>query len=139
MGKTVIFIIIVCVLFVIWSACVLGARADEQMQEIMSKEQKKKKEEVDMTKERTCSRCGMPTGNTYYKIDICARSNGPSATTEAFSYNLAESLRRANSQETVYCKNCKNKIEQYMRMDIRRVMTESWIRPPVKKQPKKGE
>ena len=131
-------IIIICVLFTAWSACVLGARADERLQKIMEEE---KKEEIDMMKERTCSRCGMPTGDTYYKIDICARSNGPSATTEAFSYNLMESLKRANSQEIVYCKSCKNKIEQYMRMDIRRVMRESGIkrRPPVEKPPKKGE
>lgn len=35
MGKTVIFIIIACVLIVVWSACVMAARADEKLREIM--------------------------------------------------------------------------------------------------------
>lgn len=44
MGKTVIFIIIACVLIVVWSACVMAARADEKLREIM--DDKKEPEDV---------------------------------------------------------------------------------------------
>ena len=50
MDKTVIFIVIViiCVLFTVWSACVMAARADEQLREITDdkKEPEEKEEET---------------------------------------------------------------------------------------------
>ena len=60
MDKTVIFIVIViiCALFTVWSACVMAARADEQLREIMDDKKEPKEKEEDMTKQRTCKRCG---------------------------------------------------------------------------------
>ena len=136
---TIIIITVVCMFFTVWSLCVAEKNADEQMREIMEKRQEGK--EKDMAIQRTCDRCGMPTGDTYYEINIYARSDGQSATAEALAHNLSKGMKRMNGQEAVYCKSCKNKIEQYMKMDIRRIMTESGIRerPPVDKPPKKGE
>lgn len=48
MGKTVIFIIIACVLIVVWSACVMAARADEQLREITYDKKEPEEEEEDM-------------------------------------------------------------------------------------------
>lgn len=141
MGKTVIFIIIACVLIVVWSACVMAARADEQLREITDDKKEPEEKEEDMTKQRTCKRCGMPTGATYYKININAECDRAGATTEQFSYNLSKALAQANSPEDVYCRSCVDKIENYMKMDIGKIMNESVIRtrPPVEKPPKKGK
>lgn len=50
MDKTVIFIVIViiCVLCTVWSACVIAARADEQLREITydKKEPEEKKRKI---------------------------------------------------------------------------------------------
>ena len=140
-GKSIAIIIIVCILLTVWSACVIGARADEQLREIAYDEKGTERKEKDMAIQRTCDRCGMPTGSTYYKIDIYAKSDAPLAETEALAHNLWKSIEGMNNQEAVYCKECKNKIEQYMRMDISRVIRESKIRrrPKVEKSPKKGE
>ena len=115
MGKTVIFIIIACVLIVVWSACVMAARADEKLREIMDDKKEPEEKEEDMTKQRTCKRCGMPTGATYYKININAKCDRAGATTEQFSYNLSKTLAQANSPEDVYCRSCVDKIENYMK------------------------
>lgn len=98
MGKMVIFIIIACVLFVVWSACVIAARADEKLREITDDKKEPEEKEEDMTKQR-------------------------------------------NSPEDVYCRSCVDKIENYMKMDIGKIMNESVIRtrPPVEKPPKKGK
>lgn len=45
--KIIIFIIIACTLFVAWSLCIVGASADEQMDEIMEKWKDEKKKGVD--------------------------------------------------------------------------------------------
>ena len=136
MDKTVIFIVIViiCVLCTVWSACVMAARADKQLREITY-------DKKDMTKQRTCKRCGMPTGATYYKININAECDRAGAITEQFSYNLSKTLTQANSPEDVYRRRCVDKIENYMKMDIGKIMNESVIRtrPPVEKPPKKGK
>lgn len=54
MDKTVIFIVIVIifVLFTVWSACVMAARADEQLREITDdkKEPEEKRGRYDETK-----------------------------------------------------------------------------------------
>ena len=141
MGKRVIFIIIACVLFVVWSACVVAARADEQLREIENDKKEPEEKEEDMAKQRTCERCGMPTGATYYKININAECDGEGATTEQFCYNLSKTLTQANSQEAVYCRSCIDKIENYMKMDMRKIMNESAIRTrsPVEKPLKKGK
>ena len=143
MDKTVIFIVIViiCVLFTVWSACVMAARADEQLREITDDRKEPEEKEEDMTKQRTCKRCGMPTGATYYKININAECDRAGATTEQFCYNLSKTLKQANSPEDVYCRSCVDKIENYMKMDIGKIMNESAIRtrPPVEKPPKKGK
>ncbi len=54
MDKTVIFIVIViiCVLFTVWSACVMAARADEQLREITDDKKEPEEKEEDMTKQR---------------------------------------------------------------------------------------
>ena len=72
MDRTVIFfvVVIICVLCTVWSACVMAARADEQLREITHDKKEPEEKEEDMTKQRTCKRCGMPTGATYYKINI---------------------------------------------------------------------
>ena len=143
MDKTVIFIVIViiCVLFTVWSACVMAARADEQLREITDDKKEPEEKEEDRTKQRTCKRCGMPTGATYYKININAECDRAGATTEQFCYNLSKTLTQANSPEDVYGRSCADKIENYMKMDIRKIMNESVIRtrPPVEKPPKKGK
>ena len=56
MDKTVIFIVIViiCVLCTVWSACVMAARADEQLREITYDKKEPEEKEEDMTKQRTC-------------------------------------------------------------------------------------
>lgn len=52
MGKMVIFIIIACALIVVWSACVMAARVDEKLREIMDdkKEPEEKRGRYDETK-----------------------------------------------------------------------------------------
>ena len=53
MDKTVIFIVIViiCVLVTVWSACVMAARADEQLREITDdKKEPEKRGRYDETK-----------------------------------------------------------------------------------------
>ena len=143
MDKTVIFIVsvIICVLVTVWSACVMAARADKQLREITYDKKEPEEKEEDMTKQRTCKRCGMPTGATYYKININAECDRAGATTEQFSYNLSKTLTQANSPEDVYRRRCVDKIENYMKMDIGKIMNESVIRtrPPVEKPPKKGK
>lgn len=91
MDKTVIFIVIViiCVLCTVWSACVMAARADEQLREI-----------------------------TYDKININAECDRAGATTEQFCYNLSKTLTQANSPENVYCRSCVDKIEKYINCDM---------------------
>lgn len=143
MDKTVIFIVIViiCVLCTVWSACVMAARADKQLREITYDKKEPEEKEEDMTKQRTCKQCGMPTGATYYKININAECDRAGAITEQFSYNLSKTLTQANSPEDVYRRRCVDKIENYMKMDIGKIMNESVIRtrPPVEKPPKKGK
>lgn len=80
-------------------------------------EEPEEKEE-DMTKQRTCKRCGMPTGATYYKININAECDRAGATTEQFCYNLSKTLTQANSPEDVYCRSCVDKIEKYINCDM---------------------
>ena len=120
MDKTVIFIVIViiCVLVTVWSACVMAARADEQLREITDDKKEPEEKEEDMTKQRTCKRCGMPTGATYYKININAECDRAGATTEQFCYNLSKTLTQANSPEDVYCRSCVDKIEKYINCDM---------------------
>lgn len=50
MDKTVIFIVIViiCALFTVWSACVMAARADEQLREIMDDKKEPKEKELSL-------------------------------------------------------------------------------------------
>ena len=36
--KIIIFIVVICTLFVVWSLCVVGASADEQLKRICDKE-----------------------------------------------------------------------------------------------------
>lgn len=120
MDKIVIFIVIViiCVLVTVWSACVMAARADEQLREITEEKKEPEEKEEDMTKQRTCKRCGMPTGATYYKININAECDRAGATTEQFCYNLSKTLTQANSPEDVYCRSCVDKIEKYINCDM---------------------
>ena len=80
---------IICVLFTVWSACVMAARADEKLREITDDKKEPEEKEEDMTKQRTCKRCGMPMGATYYKININAECDRAGATTEQFCYNLS--------------------------------------------------
>lgn len=119
----------------------MAARADKQLREITYDKKEPEEKEEDMTKQRTCKRCGMPTGATYYKININAECDRAGAITEQFSYNLSKTLTQANSPEDVYRRRCVDKIENYMKMDIGKIMNESVIRtrPPVEKPPKKGK
>ena len=57
--KIIIFIIIACTLFVAWSLCIVGASADEQMDEIMEKWKDEKKKGVDTI--------GAETGRKQYQ------------------------------------------------------------------------
>lgn len=60
----------------------MAARADEKLREITDDKKEPEEKEEDMTKQRTCKRCGMPTGATYYKININAECDRAGATTE---------------------------------------------------------
>lgn len=61
--KIIIFIIIACTLFVMWSLCVVGASADEQMKMMYARDLKGKEEKEKMSRVIQCDRCG----KTYEK------------------------------------------------------------------------
>lgn len=54
MDRTVIFfvVVIICVLCTVWSACVMAARADEQLREITHDKKEPEEKEEDMTKQK---------------------------------------------------------------------------------------
>ena len=69
-----------------------------------------------------CDRCKKPIeGSTYYTIDIYGHDINPtndgrySATT--YAQNLNEGRLKALCGEKHYCKECKNKIEDFLKMD----------------------
>lgn len=47
--KIIIFIVVICTLFVVWSLCVVGASADEQLEMIYAKDLERKENSMDNT------------------------------------------------------------------------------------------
>jgi hypothetical protein len=69
-----------------------------------------------------CNRCKKPIeGSTYYTIDIYGHDINPtndgrdSATT--YAQNLNEGMSKMLCGEKHYCEECKNKIEDFLKMD----------------------
>lgn len=56
--KIIIFIIIACTLFVMWSLCVVGASADEQLEMIYAKDLERKEQRKKLSRVIQCDRCG---------------------------------------------------------------------------------
>lgn len=65
-------------------------------------------------KKSICDRCGMPTGETYYIIDIYANSERPGKTMEECAHNMSQNFRNILRGHKQYCKECKDKIEKYI-------------------------
>lgn len=69
-----------------------------------------------------CDRCKKPIeGTTYYTVDIYGHdinptnAGGDSATT--YAQNLNERMSKVLCGEKHYCEECKNKIEDFLKMD----------------------
>ena len=61
--KIIIFIIIACIMFVLWSLCIVGASADEQLEMIYAKDLERKEQRKKLSRVIQCDRCG----KTYEK------------------------------------------------------------------------
>lgn len=55
--KIIIFIIIACTLFVVWSLCIVGASADEQLKMIYAKDLERKEQREKLSRVIQCDRC----------------------------------------------------------------------------------
>lgn len=88
-----------------------------------------------------CDRCKKPIeGSTYYTVDIYGHDINPtndgrdSATT--YAQNLNEGMSKVLCGEKHYCEECKNKIEDFLRMDDSKTLYIEPIVVPDKDKPK---
>ena len=89
-----------------------------------------------------CDRCKKPIkGTAYYTIDVYGHDINPtndgrdSATT--YAQNLNEGMSKVLCGEKHYCEKCKNKVEDFLRMDDTINLHIEQIPPPPEEPPLK--
>lgn len=69
-----------------------------------------------------CNRCKKPIeGSTYYTVDVYGHDINPTNdgrdSTTTYMQNLNEGMSKMLCGEKHYCEECKNKIEDFLKMD----------------------
>lgn len=88
-----------------------------------------------------CNRCKKPIeGTTYYTVDVYGHDINPtndgrnSVTT--YAQNLNENMSKALCGEKHYCEECKNKIEDFLKVDDSKTLYIEPIVVPKEEKPK---
>lgn len=88
-----------------------------------------------------CSRCKKPIeGSTYYTVDVYGHDINPTNdgrdSTTTYIQNASENISKMFCGEKHYCEECKNKIEDFLKMDDSKTLYIEPIVVPDKDKPK---